>query len=330
MNLKPFNTFGIDATCAEWAEITTLDDLKKVLKSNKKPLYILGGGSNVLLTQGHYEALFIKNNIKGIKISDENADEIILEIGSGEVWHDLVLWAVEHDFGGIENMSLIPGTVGAAPIQNIGAYGVEVKDVLTKVEFLNLKTLDIQCFTNVECQFGYRDSIFKKALKGQFFITKVYLKLTKNVHKIHTQYGDIQKILTEKGTEKPTIKDVSNAVISIRQSKLPDPSVLGNAGSFFKNPEIPTAQFQQLKDVFPNIVGYPTANGVKLAAGWLIEQSGWKGQRFGEVGVHERQALVLVNYGKGIGDDIKQLSQNIQASVKDKFGVALEAEVNFW
>lgn len=330
MNLKSFNTFGIEATCAEWAEVTSVESLKERLHENKQPVYIVGGGSNILLTQAHYQALFIKNAIKGIEIEDETPDSVVLKIGSGEVWHDLVLSVVERGWGGIENLSLIPGTAGAAPIQNIGAYGVEIKDVLLKVECLDLDTLQNRIFSKEECQLGYRDSIFKKEAKGRYFISYIYLKLTKNQHSLHTQYGDIQKILAEKHIAQPTIKDISEAVITIRQSKLPDPSVLGNAGSFFKNPEISTTQFEALKEKNPNIVGYPTAMGVKLAAGWLIEQCGWKGQRQGAVGVHERQALVLVNYGDGKGEDIQHLSQEIQKSVMDKWGVRLEAEVNFW
>ncbi len=326
--LKNHNTFHIQATAEAFVEVDSVRVLKDILKDNKRPVQILGGGSNILFTKEYYNALFIKNGIKGIKIVEDDATSVVLEIGSGEGWHDLVIWAVEHDFGGIENLSLIPGTVGASPIQNIGAYGVELKDVFMKLEAFNLQTLDIQYFTNEKCQFGYRDSVFKKEAKGQFFITKVHLKLTKSPHTISTQYGDISKILQDKNIEKPTIKDMSEAVIQIRQSKLPDPSVLGNAGSFFKNPEIPIVQFQALQEVFPNIVGYNTEGGVKIAAGWLIEQSGWKGKRVGDVGVHERQALVLVNYGAGEGNEIKALSEQIQASVKEKFGIDLMAEVN--
>ncbi len=326
--LKNHNTFHIQATAEAFVEVDSVRVLKDILKDNKRPVQILGGGSNILFTKEYYNALFIKNGIKGIKIVEDDATSVVLEIGSGEGWHDLVIWAVEHDFGGIENLSLIPGTVGASPIQNIGAYGVELKDVFVKLEAFNLQTLDIQYFTNEKCQFGYRDSVFKKEAKGQFFITKVYLKLTKPPHTISTQYGDISKILQDKNIEKPTIKDISEAVIQIRQSKLPDPSILGNAGSFFKNPEIPIVQFQALQEAFPNIVGYNTEGGVKVAAGWLIEQSGWKGKRVGDVGVHERQALVLVNYGDGEGNEIKALSEQIQSSVKEKFGIDLMAEVN--
>jgi UDP-N-acetylmuramate dehydrogenase len=338
-NLKNHNTFGIEAHCAAFAVVQNEQDLKTVLTQSTLPIYILGGGSNLLFTEPHYDFLFIKNEIKGIKKVQNTEgppnDTITklpihqtIEIGGGVGWHELVLWCLENDLGGIENLSLIPGTVGAAPIQNIGAYGVELKDVFVKLDAINMQTLENQTFTYYDCSFGYRDSVFKNAFKGQFFITKVYLKLTTKEHKIQTNYGDIQRVLSEKNIPNPTIRDVSNAVIHIRQSKLPDPNVIGNAGSFFKNPEISQPQFDALKNTFPNIVGYPTAKGVKVAAGWLIEQCGWKGKRTGEVGVHEQQALVLVNYGKGKGLEIKQLAQDIQNSILEKFGIALSAEVN--
>ena len=334
-SLKKYNTFGIEAQCAAFINIKSIDDLIQVLKINQLPIQIIGGGSNILFTQEHYDRLFIKNDLKGIQIvgdafHDDKASNEYVEvgIGSGESWHGFVEFAVQNNWGGVENLSLIPGTMGASPIQNIGAYGVELKDIFTKLEALNLKTLEIETFTNAQCQFGYRDSIFKAALKGQYFITKVFLKLRTANHVMHMDYGDIQKVLKEKAINNPSIQDISNAVIQIRQSKLPDPSVIGNAGSFFKNPEIPTANFQKLKEQFPNIVGYPTATGMKVAAGWLIEQGGWKGKRFGDIGVHERQALVLVNYGNGHGAGIQQLAENIQASVMERFGVELMAEVN--
>ena len=324
----------------------------------------MGGGSNVLLTKDFYDCLFIKNSISGIKIvenpqntegsfdvgfglsdfgdaspTSQEASNLrkisnlpkIIEIGGGESWHAVVLWAIENDLGGIENLSLIPGTIGAAPIQNIGAYGVELKNVFHKLEAFNMQTYENQTFTLEDCQFGYRDSIFKNELKGQYLITKVFLKLTPPpYHTLNMQYGDIQKMLTTHNITEPTIKDISDAVIAIRQSKLPDPAVIGNAGSFFKNPEIPLAQFNALKDKFPSIVGYPTAKEtVKVAAGWLIETAGWKGKRFGAIGVHERQALVLVNYGGGKGLEIKDLAQQIQASILEMFGIALIAEVNW-
>jgi UDP-N-acetylmuramate dehydrogenase len=335
-NLKKHNTFGIKAHCRAFVEVKTVKALKQVLAQNTLPIYTLGGGSNILFINELYDTFFIKNSIKGIKKGKITEGGILVEIGGGESWHSLVLWAIDNNLGGIENLSLIPGTVGAAPIQNIGAYGVELKDVFVKLEALNLQTLDIETFTHEDCQFGYRDSVFKKDLKGKYFITKVFLKLTTGDHKIKISYGDIQKILSEKEVEKPTIKDVSDAVISIRQSKLPDPSVIGNAGSFFKNPTVEKADFERLIQAFPNMPNYPVEiqnlvteiQNVKLAAGWLIEQCGWKGKRLGDVGVHERQALVLVNYGNGHGADIKQLAEQIQASVFKKFGIALQAEVN--
>jgi UDP-N-acetylmuramate dehydrogenase len=338
-NLQKYNTFGIEAHCSAFAKVRTIAQLKKVLSKNTLPIHVLGGGSNLLFTKSHYDFLFIKNEIKGIrKVENIERNDIpntfdteglcLIEIGGGESWHALVLWCLKNDLGGIENLSLIPGTVGAAPIQNIGAYGVELKDVFVKLEAINVQTLVNQTFTHSDCRFGYRDSIFKQELKGTFIITKVYLKLTSNSHTIHTNYGDIQKLLNEWHIAEPTIQDVSKAVVSIRQSKLPDPSLVGNAGSFFKNPEITQSQFDILKKDYPNIVGYPTDKGVKVAAGWLIEQCGWKGKRYGNVGVHERQALVLVNYGKGNGLEIKQLSQKIQSSVLERFGIELMAEVN--
>ncbi len=347
-NLKPYNTFGIEARCAAFAEVTSMDEVQRVLSNNDIPIQLLGGGSNILLLKEYYARFFIKNSIGGIKIvqnteggySDESS-AVLVEIGGGVNWHDFVLWAIDNDLAGVENLSLIPGTVGAAPIQNIGAYGVELKDVFEKLEALNLQRLDIQIFTKEDCRFGYRDSVFKNELKDQFLITKVFLTLQKTPTRLKTSYGDISKILVEKGIEKPTIRDISNAVIAIRQSKLPDPAIIGNAGSFFKNPTIPKDAFNVLKIQFPNIVGYPTENtvevrnpenigkGVKVAAGWLIEQCNWKGKRLGNVGVHERQALVLVNYGGGKGLQIKDLAQKIQVSVLEKFKIGLTPEVNF-
>ena len=347
-NLKSYNTFGIEAHCAAFAEVATVEEAQQVLSHKNTSIQLLGGGSNVLFLKEFYDRFFIKNSIGGIKIVQNTVEErnpetigkggdsddssaVLVEIGGGVNWHTFVLWAIDNDLAGIENLSLIPGTVGAAPIQNIGAYGVELKDVFVKLEALNLQSLDIQIFTKEDCRFGYRDSVFKNELKDQYLITKVFLTLQKKATELKTSYGDITKILAEKNIENPTIRDISNAVIAIRQSKLPDPSVIGNAGSFFKNPTIPKGEFDALKTSFPNIVGYPTENreGVKVAAGWLIEQSGWKGKRFGNVGVHERQALVLVNYGGGKGLEIKGLAQKIQASVFEKFKIQLTPEVNF-
>lgn len=329
-NLKRYNTFGIEAHCAAFAEIESVEDARQVLSNNTLPIQILGGGSNILLLKDFYDTLFIKNKIEGIRIIQNTEGRVLVEIGGGVNWHDFVLWAIENNLAGVENLSLIPGTVGAAPIQNIGAYGVEIKDVFKKLEALNLQTLELQIFTNQDCYFGYRDSVFKNNLKGRYLITKVFLNLHSKSTSLHTSYGDISKILLERGIEKPTIRGISEAVITIRKSKLPDPIHIGNAGSFFKNPTISKVDFDVLKKQFPNIVGHPSGTGeIKVAAGWLIEQSGWKGQRLGRVGVHERQALVLVNYGGGKGSEIKDLAQKIQVSVFEKFHIELMPEVNF-
>ncbi len=329
-NLKSYNTFGIEVHCAAFVEIKSVVEAQRILSNHSLPIQLLGGGSNVLFLEEFYNRLFIKNSIGGINVIQNSGEAVVVEIGGGVNWHDFVLWAIDNNLAGVENLSLIPGTVGAAPIQNIGAYGVELKDVFEKLEALNVQTLEIQTFTKKDCRFGYRDSVFKNELKDQYLITKVFLTLQKTPKQLKTSYGDISKTLAEKGILNPTIRDMSNAVIAIRQSKLPDPSVIGNAGSFFKNPTVPKVVFDVLKAQFSNIVGYPNDNQeVKIAAGWLIEQCGWKGKRLGNVGVHERQALVLVNYGGGKGMEIKNLAQKIQASVFEKFQIQLMAEVNF-
>lgn len=330
-SLLSYNTFGIEATASAMAKIENLEDISTALryaKTHNLPCMVLGGGSNILFTQSHYDMLFLQNVIKGIEIIQEDDENILLKIGGGEAWHEFVVWAVSKGLGGVENLSLIPGTVGAAPIQNIGAYGVELCDVFERLEAFDMHDFSIKTFEKKDCNFGYRQSIFKMpSYKNRFLITKVVLKLTKKPV-INAKYGDIQNILMQLNVSEPTPYDISKAVIQIRQSKLPDPKILGNAGSFFKNPTIETRQFEALKMAFPRIVGYPTEGGVKVAAGWLIEAAGWKGQRIEEAGCHERQALVLVNYGKASGADILQLSQFIQAAVYQKFFIALEAEVN--
>lgn len=334
-SLKKYNTFGIEARCAAFAEVKSVEDMRRVVATNKLPIQLLGGGSNILFLHDMYDQLFIKNGIQGINIVEngENTEGgVLVEIGGGVVWHDFVMWAIDNNLAGVENLALIPGTVGAAPIQNIGAYGVELKDVFERLEAFDMqKTVGLRYFSKEECQFGYRDSVFKNELKGQYFITRVFLTLQRKPTQLHTDYGDISKILAEKSIETPTIRDISNAVIAIRKSKLPDPAVIGNAGSFFKNPTILKEEFDALKEQFPNIVGYPIENteGVKVAAGWLIEQCNWKGKRLGTVGVHERQALVLVNYGGGKGSQIEHLARKIQNSVFEKFGIQLTPEVNF-
>ena len=330
ISLKPFTTFGIDKKAKFFTTVETLDELKAALlaaKEKQLPVFILGGGSNILLTRD-IEGLVIKLEIKGINLVKEEGDQLWVEVGAGEMWHELVLHSIAEDWAGLENLSLIPGTVGASPMQNIGAYGVEIKDVFDSLQAMHRETLEMQSFDAEACQFGYRESVFKQTFKDQFVITSVTFRLSKTPN-FHLEYGAIREVLAANDIDQPSIRAISDAVIQIRQSKLPDPKEIGNAGSFFKNPTIPNAQFDALKASYPSIPGYPSAEGVKVAAGWLIEQTGWKGKRIGEVGVHAKQALVLVNYGGGTGEEIKKLSEQIQASVYDKFGVQLQAEVNF-
>lgn len=330
ISLKPFTTFGIDKKAKFFTTVETLDELKAALlaaKEKQLPVFILGGGSNILLTRD-IDGLVIKLEIKGINLVKEDGDQLWVEVGAGEMWHELVLHSIAEDWAGLENLSLIPGTVGASPMQNIGAYGVEIKDVFDSLQAMHRETLEMQSFNAEACQFGYRESVFKQTFKDQFVITSVTFRLSKTPN-FHLEYGAIREVLSANGIDQPSIRAISDAVIQIRQSKLPDPKEIGNAGSFFKNPTIPSAHFDALKASYPSIPGYPSAEGVKVAAGWLIEQTGWKGKRIGEVGVHAKQALVLVNYGGGTGEEIKKLSEQIQASVYDKFGVQLQAEVNF-
>ncbi len=290
-------------------------------------ILLLGGGSNVLFTQ-NFAGLVLLNQIRGIAITKDNDREVHLRVGAGEGWHAFVQYCVDHNYAGVENLSLIPGTVGAAPMQNIGAYGVEVKDVIETVEAISRSDGQLRIFSAAECQFGYRESIFKQRLKGKYFITAVNFRLSKQPD-FNISYGDIQKVLDEKPHESLSLRAVSEAVIKIRQSKLPDPAKIGNAGSFFKNPEITLDHFHKLKLNYPTMPGYPTGLGMKVPAGWLIEQAGWKGYREGSIGVHDRQALVLVNYGGGAGEDIKSLAFRIQKSVQDRYQILLSPEVNF-
>lgn len=330
ISLKPYNTFGLDKKAKFFVIIQSLSDLLSALswaKEKNIPILILGGGSNILLTQDQ-NLLVIKIELKGITIDVETDDHVWVEASSGEIWHDLVLFAIHQNYGGIENLSLIPGTVGASPMQNIGAYGVEIKDVFHSLKALNRYTLEIEEFTNEQCEFGYRESIFKSKLKDQYIILSVNFKLNKNPT-LRLDYGAIQSILSKNINSVPTIKSVSEAVIEIRKSKLPDPKDIGNAGSFFKNPTITAAQFEQLRAIFETIPGYPNEEGIKVPAAWLIEQCGWKGKRIGEVGVHALQPLVLVNYGQGEGKDIQSLAISIQESVKNRFDINLSPEVNF-
>jgi UDP-N-acetylmuramate dehydrogenase len=331
-SLKNLNTFGIEAKAKYFTEFHNITELKTILSlpeyKNEK-LLILGGGSNLLFTSEFFNGLVLQNKIKGIEILNENQNEVIIKSGAGENWHDLVLSAISKNWGGMENLSLIPGTVGAAPMQNIGAYGVEIKDIFVSLEAVEIATGTIKTFELEECAFGYRSSIFKHAAKGKYIICSVSFKLSKNPS-FNTSYGAISDTLKEMGITKLSAKSISEAVIHIRQSKLPDPKEIGNAGSFFKNPEIPVSLFEKIKSDYPEVPSYPTVpDMIKLPAGWLIEKCGWKGKVVGHTGVHKNQALVLVNYGEAKGEEIKALSIEIQKSVKEKFGIELEAEVNF-
>ena len=331
VQLKPFNTFGIEATAKYFIEVSSIDQLQGILQSpdyQSTERLILGGGSNMLLTKD-FDGLVIKIAIKGFEVVNENDNNIWIKAGAGIVWHDLVMQCVNQNYAGMENLSLIPGTVGAAPMQNIGAYGIEIKEVFEELQALEIATGEIKTFDKAMCNFGYRESIFKHEAKGKYIILNVTFKLNKKPT-FHIEYGAIKDTLAEMNISEMSIKSISDAVIHIRQSKLPNPAEIGNAGSFFKNPEIPNTQFEALKAQFPTIPAYPVSETTtKVPAGWLIEQAGWKGQRFGNIGVHAKQALVLVNYGGGKGLEIKELSQKIQASVKEKFGIQLSAEVNF-
>lgn len=332
ISLKAYNTFGLEATAQYFTEVKTVEALVEVLSLETfkdTPKLFLGGGSNILLTKD-FEGLVIKIDIQGIEKVDENENHVYLKAGAGVVWHEFVMHCIAHDWAGVENLSLIPGTVGAAPMQNIGAYGIEIKDVFEKLEALNLETLEIETFTLEQCHFGYRESIFKNSHKNQYVILNVTFILSKTPN-FHVEYGAIKDTLKEMDIEQLSIKAISDAVIHIRQSKLPNPAEIGNSGSFFKNPEIPKAQFDILKEKFPHIVSFPSVNPelIKVPAGWLIEQAGWKGYRDGQIGVHAKQALVLVNHGGGNGKAIKELAYKIQDSVNEKFGILLHPEVNF-
>ena len=326
LSLKKFNTFGIDVTAKEIIYLKELNQLDKI--SNLKDCFIIGGGSNILLTKNIDKQVII-NQTKGICTVYEDEFHIELAVASGEDWHEFVMYCIQKGYGGIENMSLIPGSVGAAPMQNIGAYGREIKDVLTYVNAVNLDTKKMEKFTNQACEFGYRESIFKKAAKGKYFIADIGIRLTKKDHLINTSYGDIESWLNFNKIETPSIQDVSNAVIAIRKSKLPDPAQLGNSGSFFKNPVISASHYKNLLQKFPEIKSYPVNDEeVKIPAGWLIESLGWKGKRIGNTGAHNKQALVLVNYGNAMGNEVQQLSEDIKKSVWETYQIKLETEVN--
>lgn len=329
ISLKPFNTFGLDKKARFFTSVNSREQLIEALiwsKNKGLEIFILGGGSNILLTQ-NVNSLVIKIEISGIEVVNEDEDYVWVKAGAGENWHNFVLYAISKGWAGIENLSLIPGTVGASPMQNIGAYGVEIKDVFHSLKALKISSLEQKEFSWEECNFGYRDSVFKNELKGKYIITSVTFKLHKNPT-FHLEYGAIRETL-EHSNEEVSIQSISNAVIKIRQSKLPNPQEIGNAGSFFKNPTISYEDWNNLKENYPTIPGYELPEGVKIPAAWLIEQSGWKGKKFGEIGVHDKQALVLVNYGEGDGKEIKLLSEKIQNSVLDQFGILIKPEVNF-
>ena len=328
-SLKYFNTFGIDCQARFYVSVTSVDELKEILANkNYTDRLILGGGSNMLLTHD-IEALVIHLNLKGIKIISENENYVQIEAMAGENWHDFVLECINKDYGGLENLSLIPGNVGTAPIQNIGAYGVELNDVFVSCKAVEIETQTESVFVKEDCNFGYRSSIFKNEVKGKFIITSVVLQLTKKNHKKSTSYGAIQQKLAEKNIKNPSIKDISDAVIAIRESKLPDPKKLGNSGSFFKNPVIDNENFQDFRNRYPDAPFYEVSpTEFKIPAGWLIEQAGFKGKQFGDAGVHKNQALVLVNYGNATGSEIWELAILIQKKVKEKFGIYIEPEVN--
>lgn len=330
ISLKRLNSFGISKNARFFTVVESIKNLQEALiwaRNQSCRVLILGGGSNILLTDD-FVGLVIKMEIKGKKLIDEDEDSIYVEVGAGEIWHDLVIFSIDQNWAGLENLSLIPGTVGASPMQNIGAYGVEIQEVFESLVALDRSSMEIRDFSKEECKFGYRESVFKHELKDQFVICSVIFKLRKKPE-LRVEYGAIRDVLREKGIIQPSIREISEAVIAIRSSKLPDPKEIGNAGSFFKNPTIEVNQYSELKSNFPEIPGYPTEEGIKVPAGWLIEQAGWKGKRIGDVGVHAKQALVLVNYGNGNGSDIIELSNQIRKSVKEKFGIKLHPEVNF-
>jgi len=330
ISLKSYNTFGIEANASQFVELQTLEEVQVLCQTfnlTDRKLLILGGGSNILLTKD-FDGMAIKINLKGIEIVKENDEELWVQAMAGESWHSFVMHCVEKNWGGLENLSLIPGCVGAAPMQNIGAYGTEIKAVFSSLKAVEIATGEMVEFNNEACEFGYRESVFKNKYKGKYIIVSVIFKLNKKPI-LNVSYGAIQDVLNEKGITSPTIQDISNAVIAIRQSKLPNPAELGNAGSFFKNPEIPAEQYQRLKNEFPEIPGYPAPNNqVKVPAGWLIEQCQWKGKIVGNTGAHKNQALVLVNYGNATGNEILNLAKQIQDSVYNQFKINISPEVN--
>ena len=331
ISLKPYNTFGIDVKAHKFVEVTSVEELRETLQNMyASELFILGGGSNMLLTKD-IEKTVVHINLKGREIVEETDYQAVVQAMAGENWHDFVLYCISNNLGGLENLSLIPGNVGTAPIQNIGAYGVEIKDSFESCTAMDLQTMQLKTFNREECGFGYRDSIFKKEAKGKFIITSVNFRLRKKDHTLSTSYGSIDQYLEEKGVKDPTIGDISEAVINIRESKLPNPKELGNSGSFFKNPVVSTKKLKELQGQFPEIPFYAVdENLVKIPAGWLIEYAGLKGYRKGDAGVHKKQALVLVNYGNATGQEILALSEKIQKKIGEMFGIEIQPEVNIF
>lgn len=330
VDLSGFTTMGVFALARYYIEVQSLSELKEAItfaRAKKQKLLVLGGGSNLLFI-GDFNGVIVRNLIKGIKLVEEDKDSVVLKVGAGEDWNELVEFTVSKGYGGIENLSLIPGTVGAAPIQNIGAYGVELKDTFESLEALHIESGEKQHFDESQCRFGYRDSIFKRELKSKVIILSVTLRLSKNP-KLNFEYAALKEKLSEKGIQNPSVIDISKAVIEVRQSKLPDPKEIGNTGSFFKNPEIKTSEYDDLKLKYPTIPGYKVSDTItKVPAGWLIEQVGWKGMRFGDAGIHHKQALVIVNHSKATGEELWELAQKVQASVVEKFNIRLMPEVN--
>jgi UDP-N-acetylmuramate dehydrogenase len=328
-DLTKLNTFGIPVQAKFFVSLENELDLKELFatpefKNNEK--LFLGGGSNILFTKD-FDGIVVLNKLNGIEILEEDSESVLIKSMGGEIWHNLVLFTVDKGYWGIENLSLVPGTVGAAPMQNIGAYGVEIKDVLEKVEAYEIEGGEKRVFSNQECEFGYRESVFKNKLKGKYFISAIFIKLNKKENK-NIQYRVLQEYLDKNKIEIRNVKDISNAVMEIRKSKLPDPKVLGNAGSFFKNVFVGKEKLEELKQLYPDVPSFEEEGVVKIPAGWLIEQCGWKGKKIGNVGVHEKQALVLVNYGGATGEEVKNLSDQIISSVFSKFGINLTREVN--
>lgn len=331
LSLKAFNSFGVEAKSKYFVTIKSVEALREVLQNpeiQNENLLLLGGGSNILLTKD-FDGCAIQLDLKGVSEKKLDDNHVLVTANAGENWHQFVLYCLEKNYGGLENLSLIPGNVGTSPMQNIGAYGTEIKDIFESCDVLNLDTLEVETFDLEKCRFGYRDSIFKQEGKGKYVILNVTFRLTTHQHHIKTEYGAIKAELEKMNIENPSIQEVSKAVIAIRESKLPNPKEIGNAGSFFKNPTIPLSQFEVLKDKFSNIQGYPNGDWVKVPAGWLIEQCDWKGKQIGNVATHHLQSLVIINKtGNATGEEIFNFSAKIINSVKEKFGIELEREVN--